>query len=205
MRKLRDTREKRRDVAKALSGPEGLIAPLNGAHQSKRSLELMDLVRTLQEIEQLSGLLGDTRTQWLKILHREAAYPVSTLIKLHKKANQILSSCHWSPRITFGTSERNRFAWDAKTKESDWENRFVYWLLNLRAKGQILLVRSCRNCKRWFYATTNHQSFCKDNCRQKFHSGDENFKDRRRLYMEQYRKDLKRRESAARSMVYKSR
>jgi hypothetical protein len=80
------------------------------------------------------------------------------------------------------------FTWHAKTEQSGWENLFVHWLLNVRTRGDLSLTRRCRNCRRWFYAVTNHQTSCTDRCRQQIHSRNERFKENRRLYMRRYRK-----------------
>jgi predicted nucleic acid-binding Zn ribbon protein len=74
---------------------------------------------------------------------------------------------------------------------------FVFWVLTLRARGDVSLIRCCRNCRQWFYAITNHQTSCSDRCRQQFHSKDKRFKENRRLYMRRYRNAEKERELRA--------
>jgi hypothetical protein len=76
---------------------------------------------------------------------------------------------------------------------------------NSRASGNISMIRSCRNCQRWFYAITNHQAYCIDSCRQQFHSRDLGFKEKRRLYMRWYRNDKKKRELATDLVAKKNR
>jgi hypothetical protein len=187
MRKLQ-TREDRKNTALAVSSsPSGLLTPLNRVPQSKRARELVELVQTLQAIEHREAVLNEVERQLSEIPNYESSGLVRAPSHMYAEANEILSACHWSPRITPPPHEPNTFTWNARTIKSDWENCFVNWALNLRASGDISLIRSCRNCRKWFYAITNHQAFCRGRCRQQHHSKDKSFKDQRRLYMRRYR------------------
>jgi hypothetical protein len=195
---LRESQEQRRQRASTLSrSPHGLLAPLNHARQPRRTRDLVDLVRTLQEIERIEIALT-----WVELqLRKEPNYladdgPHRAPSRLYAYANEILSTCHWSPRVASPPNESYSFTWNARTEQTDWENRFVLWVLNLRARGDLSLIRCCRNCGQWFYAITNHQTSCSDRCRQQFHSKDKRFKENRRLYMRRYRKAERERESA---------
>jgi hypothetical protein len=204
MRRLLNSRERRRETAIALSNsPFGLLAPLNCALQSKRAQKLIELLRTLKEIEQVEAMLAEVERQ----LSQEPNYAGGSLLgapsHVYAKANEILSACHWSPRVAPPPNQLHSFTWNARTAKSDWENRFVFWLLNLRASGEISLIRSCRNCEQWFYAITNHQTHCSDRCRQNFHSKDKIFREKRRLYMRRYRKDEKSKGLAAVQLLKK--
>lgn len=182
MRKLRTTRKERKGVAFALTNsPDGLLAPLNRAPQSRRSRKAIELVRALQAIEREEA-------------DYETAGPVRAPHSMYARANEILSAYRWIPSILPPPHEPNSFRWKARTVHADWENSFVFWVLNQRANGNISLIRSCRNCQRWFYAVTNHQTYCIDTCRQQFHSRDDHFKEQRRLYMRRYRKNDEKRQ-----------
>jgi hypothetical protein len=196
MRKLRTDRQR---IARVVTSDGGILAPLNRLPRSKRTLELLELVRTLQEVEREEGILAvERRPSWNG---NDVKSGVVAPTRLYRTANQILSVCHWSPRIHRPPGQSNSFTWNARTEKSDWENGFVFWLLNLRARGDVSLIRCCRNCGRWFYATTNHQTFCEDRCRQQFHSKDQDFKKQRRLYMRGYRKNERARGLAARERI----
>ena len=189
----------RREAATALSkSPYGLLSPLNGQHRTKRARDLINLLLTLQEIERIEVRFAGIERQ----LREDPNYLPGGIERapreLYVQANDILSACQWSPRVSPPPNESHSFTWNARTHESDWENKFVLWILNLRARGDLSLVRSCRNCGTWFYAVTNHQTNCTDRCRQQFHSKDNTFREKRRLYMRRYREIEK-----ARSLVAK--
>jgi hypothetical protein len=195
LRKLRSRRQ-RRQIAAVLVSPEGLLAPLNRARQSQRTKELVELLRNLQEIWRLEAAEVEVERLSSQELDHDPVGARRAHRDLYVRANEILSRCHWSPRVSGPPNLPFGFAWNARREQSDWENRFVFWMLNQRASGEISLVRACRNCGRWFYAATNHQTYCGDRCRQQFHSRDQRFKEQRRLYMRRYRAMDKARQAA---------
>ena len=168
------------------SSPDGILAPLNAAPQSERIKELIELVRTLQKIWRFEAASAEVD----RLLAGEPGFEpvghVAAPSELYRRANTVLSRYHWSPRVS-GYPNADGFAWSARTAQSDWENMFVFWVVKKRASGEISLIRSCRNCGHWFYAITYHQTHCSDRCRQHFHSKDQHFKEKRRLYMSKYR------------------
>ena len=193
---MRRLREKRLRVARAVGSEVGILAPVNRLPRSKRTRELLELVQILQEIERVEVGLKEVQKQTSQNRKR-GTLDAFAPIHMYTNANHILSACRWSPRISHSRSRPNSFAWNAKTEKVDWENGFVFWILNLRASGEISLIRCCRNCGKWFYSVTSHQRYCSDRCRQQFHSKDKNFKDQRRLYMRRYRKDQRAQDKAA--------
>ena len=52
-------------------------------------------------------------------------------------------------------------------------------------------IRHCYfpQCRKWFFAKTDHQKYCGDNCRQRDAAQGESFKEKRRLYMKKYRRE----------------
>jgi hypothetical protein len=67
------------------------------------------------------------------------------------------------------------------------ENKAVEWIV--RNIGAVHRIRRCHRsqCRKWFFAVTDHQRYCGDTCRKRdARTGDE-FKERRRLYMKKYR------------------
>jgi hypothetical protein len=206
MRKLQTGRQQRRNTAKAVStSPEGLLVPLNRVHQTKRTRELIELVRILQEIERVEATLNEVERQLSQLPNYEGDGPVRAPFRMYAGANEILSACHWSPRVAPPPDQSTSFTWNARTTRADWENKFVFWVLNLRARGDISLIRGCRNCRQWFYAITGHQTHCSDRCRQQFHSKDKSFKEQRRLYMRRYRRDEQVRNLSALQRIKKGR
>lgn len=65
----------------------------------------------------------------------------------------------------------------------------VAWLMDhIQAVHRI---RRCHRleCRKWFFAVTDHQKYCGDTCRKRDAAQDESFKEKRRLYMRKYRID----------------
>jgi hypothetical protein len=200
---LRSQQERKEKACLLVEGPEGLLAPLNKPVKSKRTGEVIELLRLLQEIEIAEG-------EWAgidRILSLSPNYQplgrVPASSHLYVKVNEILSDFQWSPRIERPPNKPYSFTWNAPTHVADWENRFVFWLLNQRSSGDLLRIRNCRNCGQWFYAVTGHQTSCTDRCRQQFHSMDTTFKEKRRLYMRKYRKNEKGLDLSAIKLVQK--
>jgi hypothetical protein len=189
-RKLRTSMDQRRRTAKVLISPEGLLAPINRKAPSKRTVELIELLRTVQKIDRWIAV--DAYVDWQ--LSQEPNYgpagPTPAPRELYVRANEILSKYHWSPRV--GRPADMSFSWSGRTEQSDWENRFVYWIFNLLRNGELTRLKSCRDCGKWFYAVTNHQGYCNNRCRQHQHAANQGFKEKRRLYMKRYRQLQKR-------------
>jgi hypothetical protein len=63
-------------------------------------------------------------------------------------------------------------------------------------------VRRCHRpkCRKWFFAKTDHQKYCGDNCRQRDAAQGESFKEKRRLYMKKYRSEEVDRNARAKMM-----
>jgi hypothetical protein len=69
------------------------------------------------------------------------------------------------------------------------EHKAVEWIVgNI---GAVHRIRRCHfpRCRKWFFAKTDHQKYCGDNCRQRDASQGESFKEKRRIYMRKYRRD----------------
>jgi hypothetical protein len=52
-------------------------------------------------------------------------------------------------------------------------------------------IRRCRHaeCRKWFFAVTDHQKYCGDRCRKRDAAQGESFKEKRRIYMRKYRSE----------------
>jgi hypothetical protein len=81
------------------------------------------------------------------------------------------------------------FIWPGRRDSGEyWENFAVFWLTgHISGSGlspaPILRFRQCRQCSKWFYAMTDHQTYCSGNCRQKHHADSPEFRARRATYM----------------------
>ncbi len=90
--------------------------------------------------------------------------------------------------------------WDVKDPRREWETRSIWWLCGHGGKW-IDFFRQCRDCSRWFFALAEHQSYCGNACRQRHASCSDEFKQRRRLYMQAYRQAEKQRERRAKALA----
>jgi hypothetical protein len=52
-------------------------------------------------------------------------------------------------------------------------------------------IRRCLECRRWFFAITEHQKYCGDNCRKRHAARGDEFLEKRRTYMRDYRQRQK--------------
>lgn len=140
----------------------------------------------LQKIDRWLAVDGEVDRQLSQEPNYESTGPTPAPRELYIRANEILSKYHWTPRVRRPADMS--FSWNSKTEQSDWENRFVYWIFNQLKEGELARVRSCRDCGKWFYAVTNHQAYCNNRCRQHQQTASQAFKEKRRLYMKRYRK-----------------
>jgi hypothetical protein len=64
-------------------------------------------------------------------------------------------------------------------------------------------IRRCHRlqCRKWFFAVTEHQKYCGDNCRQRDASQGESFKEKRRIYMKKYRSEEAERDALAKRLA----
>jgi hypothetical protein len=63
-------------------------------------------------------------------------------------------------------------------------------------------IRRCQECRAWFFAITEHQKYCGNNCRQRHASQSEVFKLRRARYMrEKYRPAQKEQDSKVKKLL----
>jgi hypothetical protein len=189
-RKLRTFTNERRRTAEILTSAQGLLVPINRKSRSSRTVELIELLQTLQKIDGWIAVDGKVDRLLSQEPNYESSGPTPAPQELYVRANEILSKYHWSPRV--GRPADMSFSWSGRTEQSDWENRFVYWIFNLLRNGELTRLKSCRDCGKWFYAVTNHQGYCNNRCRQHQHAANQGFKEKRRLYMKRYRQLQKR-------------
>ena len=81
------------------------------------------------------------------------------------------------------------------------EHFAVQWIVeNVDA---VQKIRRCRvhQCRRWFYAKTDHQKYCGDTCRKRDASQGESFKEQRRVYMKKYRSEEAARDARAKRLA----
>lgn len=64
-------------------------------------------------------------------------------------------------------------------------------------------IRRCHRleCRKWFFAVTDHQKYCGDTCRKRDAAHSESFKEKRRIYMMKYRSEEADRNEKAKRMA----
>ncbi len=81
------------------------------------------------------------------------------------------------------------------------ENRAVQWIVhNISAVHRI---RRCHRpqCRKWFFAVTEHQKYCGENCRKRDAQQGPEFKKKRAEYMKKYRREEEEREARAKRLA----
>jgi hypothetical protein len=81
------------------------------------------------------------------------------------------------------------------------ENRAVQWIV--QNVGAVHRIRRCHRsqCRKWFFAVTDHQKYCGASCRKRDAAQGDDFKEKRRLYMRKYRDDESEREARAKRLA----
>jgi len=81
------------------------------------------------------------------------------------------------------------------------ENRAVQWIV--QNVGTVHRIRRCHRsqCRKWFFAVTDHQKYCGDSCRKRDAAQGDDFKEKRRLYMRKYRDDESEREARVKRLA----
>jgi len=113
--------------------------------------------------------------------------------KVLKDLNARLSGYKWHPEIAPSREQQSYFdvsySFHAANHEEATENRAVVYLMRNTAK--IHRIRRCRRpeCRKWFFAVTDHQKYCSENCRKRDAQQGPEFKRKRAEYMKKYRRD----------------
>jgi hypothetical protein len=76
------------------------------------------------------------------------------------------------------------FHWKSNKPEGD----LLLHLVRLSETNLLDRVRRCSKCRIWFFARFRHQRYCTTRCQQSAYKTSEEWKDRRRKYMREYRR-----------------
>jgi hypothetical protein len=120
--------------------------------------------------------------------------------------NGRLSKFRWSPAI-FGITHPEphfkvryvMFPGKSNNASLELEQYATQWIVDHIEAVQ--RVRRCHRpeCRKWFFAKTDHQKYCGNICRQRDAAQGESFKEKRRLYMKKYRRQEVERNARAKS------
>lgn len=184
---------------------------LDKASQNRRLpcvVRVLRLLERLQELERLRPQIHDLDSRACLEARENPTLDAMEAEgnTLMAKINRRLMRYQWTPavlrvgwvRLVEGYRRPRR-----RTENERWENFAVWWLLRqITGDGDtpapIRRFRRCRRCSHWFYAVTDHQVYCVNNCRQKDHADSPEFRAKRARYMrERYRPQEKEREQKA--------
>jgi hypothetical protein len=147
---------------------------------------LASIVEACHRFEQLSDSIRLSSASEGNALLAERA-------KILKDLNARLLGYKWHPEIAPSREQQSYFditySFHAATREEATENRAVVYLMRNTAK--IHRIRRCRrpDCRKWFFAVTEHQKYCTENCRKRDAQQGPEFKRKRAEYMKKYRRD----------------
>ena len=120
--------------------------------------------------------------------------------------NDALSRYDWRSEIVGdldGFHEVLRLNRRVSPGESTWEYAVVrLLLLTLKTPGELDRFRQCSDCRAWFFAASSHQRFCGEACRRHHAAASTEFKEKRRIYMQQvYRPQQKKRDARMKALA----
>jgi len=176
-----------------------VIAILNAKPNptAKRVIRLVELCRdAIQLTEKITQF--PARRTLEEVALRNERYAVSV------ELNSRLSKYRWSPVVMNSMTVNSYFhihfvsgrnpiltedAWNAPRSKASLEHEAVDWIV--KNIGAVHRIRRCHRsqCRKWFFAVTDHQKYCGNNCRQGDAAQGESFKEKRREYMRKYRKE----------------
>ena len=115
--------------------------------------------------------------------------------RLVANINGRLFKYEWHPAVFgfmgAGSHFRVHYAILAKSNDpaSAIEQYAIQWIVD--HIDAVHRIRRCHfpKCRKWFFAKTDHQKYCGDNCRQRDAAQGESFKEKRRIYMKKYRSE----------------
>jgi hypothetical protein len=118
----------------------------------------------------ISDGFSDSQLQELNLAFRSLMNEIEGNLKRYR----------WHPTVRCGSflGLTSMYTWSREdSKDQNWENWAVYWLIGQATQGSsgratslILRFRNCRQCQTLFYALTDHQQCCTAACRKKFHA-----------------------------------
>lgn len=164
-----------------------IVAATESFLESRKPVTTRIRAEFLHEVQRKA----DARDAYLRALDR-----LNATVKRYEWRSEIVAD-------DFGI--REELSWGEKVCDGmpTWEYAVIRMILGLiNVPGEIDRFRHCMSCQSWFYAGTSHQRFCGDPCRRRHTASSAEFKQKRRLYMQQtYRPQQKQREMESRALL----
>lgn len=146
--------------------------------------------------------LPDFETARIKFQDPMSQTLYDELVQLFANLKKILRRYKWRPTAGFNGTRISFFTdYGAIGSAEEWENWCVDGIMQFADAGILSLFRRCRQCGEWLASIPVTRKYCSDNCRQKFASQSSAFKDKRRIYMRDYRKREHERDQRARRLA----
>ena len=124
-------------------------------------------------------------------------------LEIHNREDSInrqLSRYRFLPHVSpHGSARRWRVTWEinssraAKDNKTDPNQRTLpegialQLILDFARAGYLNRLRRCSHCQKWLYAKFRHQAFCSTKCQQTYYTNSDEWRRKRREYMQGYR------------------
>lgn len=156
----------------------------------QRVLAIIDLAQQAQRIaEEARRASGDD--EYFSCKRR--------LVPLLSELNAVLRQYRCVAKLLFYDASLHRHYQFGATRKGRGEVVAVAFLIeNLTLVHRL---RRCLQCQNWFFAVTEHQKYCGDDCRKRHAAHGEDFLEKRRIYMRRYRQDQKAADKRAKSLT----
>ena len=153
---------------------------------------------------------GPEGITWPKLAFRDAALEAlsSEGLRIITRVNKSLSRIRTYPELYCRCLTPIRVVRRWTGTEERILGRSIEEILDYLQQGLLGRLRVCDkpDCKRWFFAITNHQRYCAEACRMRHVAQSQSFKEKRARYMrEKYRPQIKQLEERAKQLASKRR
>jgi hypothetical protein len=115
---------------------------------------------------------------------------VKTYSKVEPMVTLVNSSLGGFPQrlqLTVTSAGRLDIDWMRGRSKASRPDETIWPMLQLVRQGYLNRIRSCQECRKWFYARFGHQTFCGTACQQKFYRSSPEWMAHRREWMRNYR------------------
>jgi hypothetical protein len=177
---------------------EGPVIGLLNREQNPGAIRVAELVEAFRQ--------GAQRMDSLKASSGGEQYIVGNALA---EINTRLSRFQWSPAVLGFTQPVPHFkvryvmmsvgkSGYSATAPEEYATQWIVDHVNV-----VHRIRRCNlaKCRKWFFAKTDHQKYCGDNCRQREAAQGKSFKEKRRLYMKKYRREEAERDARAKRLA----
>ena len=202
-RKLRNTKSPNTQTVSLSTGRmglgEGSVIGLLNMERNAGAKRVAELVEACRRVSQL-----------MESIKASSAPNGKQSAEVYNALNDInsrLSTYQWLPGVLgfMGAASHFKVQFMIVGKSNDTalalEHYAIQWIVD--HIDAVHRIRRCHRlqCRKWFFAVTEHQKYCGDNCRQRDASQGESFKEKRRIYMKKYRSEEAERDALAKRLA----